>query len=76
MKIALIFATMFVAGFALGARPGSTAEQEPPVVGEPMCASGSYKCGYGDNWTCCRDDDVCCRRKNSDSYYCAVGSCR
>jgi hypothetical protein len=43
-----------------------------PVGMMQTCGSGSYQCGYGEHWTCCNNYDTCCRRPNSDSYYCVA----
>jgi hypothetical protein len=38
---------------------------------DPTCASGTFKCGSSDNFTCCwSDSQHCCKVSNSDSYYC------
>lgn len=47
------------------------AESKTGSAGDPTCADGTFKCGSGDNFTCCwSDSQHCCRVSNSDSYYC------
>lgn len=47
-------------------------EAQPVSCDGVTCAAGSYRCGgCSQQWTCCGEDTRCCRRPNTDSFYCA-----
>lgn len=55
-----------IAGLAFGnSRVVVASEPAPTPVSD--CSDGSYKCGYGQTWTCCNSGDRCCSYTGTDN---------
>jgi hypothetical protein len=58
--------SIFVSGIAVIATALSLATVST-VEAQQDCYGSTYKCGYGQTWTCCNNGDRCCAYTGTDN---------